>query len=212
MTSGRYSRQAKNYPIWHKESLPFCVNEANLACLKDSPMVSLKAREQLDERSEAAFHTRSVNLCSWVWGVRLCQGHPGRFLTKIQKWKPLSGVRGEISRVDICVSLPLGPPFCRHPGGSVWLTCHGRTQKMRVQNPQVAGFYIILFYIFYFWLRWVFTAVHRLFSTCSERRLLSSCGEGASHPGGFSPCRAWAPWSLGFGSCGSRALERKLSS
>ena len=60
MTSGKYNRQAKNYPIWHKESLPFCVNEANLACLKDSPVVSLKAREQLEERSEATFHTRSV--------------------------------------------------------------------------------------------------------------------------------------------------------
>ena len=59
MTSGRYSRQAKNYPIWHKEHLPFCVNEANLACLKDSPAVSLKAREQL-ETSEATFHTCSV--------------------------------------------------------------------------------------------------------------------------------------------------------
>ena len=121
-------------------------------------------------------------------------------------------MRGEISRVDICVSQPGGLPFCRHPGRSVRLTCHGRTQIMRVQNPQAACSYIILFTFFNFWLCWIFTAVHGLFSACSERRLLSSCGERASHPGGFSLCRAWAPWSLGFGSCGSRPPERRLHS
>ena len=59
MTSGTYSRQAKNNPIWPTENLPFCVNEANLACLQDSPVVLLKAWEQL-ETSVATWHIRSV--------------------------------------------------------------------------------------------------------------------------------------------------------
>ena len=40
-----------------------------------------------------------------------------------------------------------------------------------------------------------------LFSSCGERRLLSSWGARASHCGGFSYCGAWALGLSGFSSC-----------
>ena len=50
-------------------------------------------------------------------------------------------------------------------------------------------------------------------------RVFSSCGAQASHCGGFSCCGAWAlgAWAsvvvaCGLSSCGSQALERRLSS
>ena len=56
------------------------------------------------------------------------------------------------------------------------------------------------------------------FSRCGERGLLC-CGARASHCGGFSCCGAWAlgTWvsvvaARGLSSCGSRALEHRLSS
>ena len=54
--------------------------------------------------------------------------------------------------------------------------------------------------------------LHGLFSSCSKRGLLSSCGTWASHCGGFSCCRSWALGSSGLSSCGSWALEHSLSS
>ena len=60
------------------------------------------------------------------------------------------------------------------------------------------------------------------FSSCGEQGLLFIAVRGllkASHCGGFSCCGAWALGSRasvvvarGFSSCGSRALEHKLSS
>ena len=57
------------------------------------------------------------------------------------------------------------------------------------------------------------------FSSCGERGLLFVFGVQASHCGGFSYCAAWAlgAWASvvvahGLKSCGSRALERRLSS
>ena len=43
------------------------------------------------------------------------------------------------------------------------------------------------------------------------RGLLFNGGERASHGGGFSCCRAWAPGLLGLRSCGSWALEHRLN-
>ena len=43
------------------------------------------------------------------------------------------------------------------------------------------------------------------FSSCGEWELLSSCGAGASHSGGFSCCQARALWSAGSSSCGTQA-------
>ena len=51
----------------------------------------------------------------------------------------------------------------------------------------------------------------KLFSSCGERRLPSSCGTLASHHRGFC-CGAWALGCIGFSSCGSWALEHKLRS
>ena len=66
------------------------------------------------------------------------------------------------------------------------------------------------FLIIYFWLRWVFVAA---------RRLSLSCGAQASRCGGFSCHRAQALGAQasvvvthGLSSCGSWALERRLSS
>ena len=44
-----------------------------------------------------------------------------------------------------------------------------------------------------------------LFSSCSERGPLSSCGAWTSHCGGFSCCRATGSRPAGFRSCGARA-------
>ena len=44
---------------------------------------------------------------------------------------------------------------------------------------------LCIFEIYLFWLCWVFVAVHRLFSSCGKRELLSS-GAQASRGGGFS--------------------------
>ena len=56
------------------------------------------------------------------------------------------------------------------------------------------------------------------FSSCVERGLLFCCGAQASHCGGFSCCGAWALGARtsvvvahGLSSCGSRALECRLS-
>ena len=61
--------------------------------------------------------------------------------------------------------------------------------------------------ILYFWLHWVFVAVCRLFSSCSEQELLSSWGAKASHCGGFSCCRAGT-----LGQADSVVVECMLSS
>ena len=57
------------------------------------------------------------------------------------------------------------------------------------------------------------------FSSCGEQGATPRCGARASHCGGFSYCGAWAlgTWvpvamALGLSSCGSRALEHRLSS
>ena len=51
------------------------------------------------------------------------------------------------------------------------LGCH-RVVIYRGSFKKKKFFKIILFYLFYFWLRWVFVAVQGLFSSCSERGLL----------------------------------------
>ena len=58
--------------------------------------------------------------------------------------------------------------------------------------------------LFLFWLNWVFIASCRLFSSCGEWKLLSSCGVQASHCSDFS-CGAQALGHLGFSSCGAWA-------
>ena len=49
------------------------------------------------------------------------------------------------------------------------------------------------------WLCWVFIAVGAFLSGCDKQGLLSRCGLWASHWGGFSCSRAWAPGHVGFG-------------
>ena len=58
----------------------------------------------------------------------------------------------------------------------------------------------------YFGRCWVFVAVHRAFSSCSEQGLLSGCGARASHCTGFSCRRAGA-----VGVRASGAVVHKLS-
>ena len=52
----------------------------------------------------------------------------------------------------------------------------------------------------------------RLFFSCGEQKLLSSCGVQASHWGIFSCCRAWALGCEGFSGCASWALEYRINS
>ena len=53
--------------------------------------------------------------------------------------------------------------------------------------------------IIYLWLCWVFVAA-QAFSSCGKWGLLSNFGVWASHCGGFSCCRGWAPGDVGFSS------------
>ena len=75
-----------------------------------------------------------------------------------------------------------------------------------------------LFIYFYFWLSWVFVAVHG-FLLLQLAGATLHCAAWASHCGGFSCCKVWALGvrasvvvARGLNSCGSRALERRLSS
>ena len=52
--------------------------------------------------------------------------------------------------------------------------------------------------VWFVWLCWVFSAVRAFLSGCGEQGLLSRCGSWASHWGGFSCSRAWAPGHVGF--------------
>ena len=50
------------------------------------------------------------------------------------------------------------------------------------------------------------------FCSCGKQGLLFTYVSQASHRGGFSCCRAQALGCVGFGSCGSQALEHRFSS
>ena len=54
--------------------------------------------------------------------------------------------------------------------------------------------------------------LHRLFSSCGEWQLLSSCGAQASHCGGFSCCRARVLGHTVYNSFSSQVLEHRLNS
>ena len=69
----------------------------------------------------------------------------------------------------------------------------------------------LLIYLFIFGCAWS-SLLLRLFSSCGEQKLLSSCSTRASHFYGFSCCRAWALGYVGFSSYSSRALKHRLSS
>ena len=72
--------------------------------------------------------------------------------------------------------------------------------------------------LIYFWLRWVLVAARR-FSLVAVRGAPLRCSARVSHCGGFSCCgaralgvRASVVVACRLSSCGSRALERRLSS
>ena len=98
-----------------------------------------------------------------------------------------------------------------------------------LKNLLLLFFRRIYIYInLFIWLHWVFVAARRLSLVGDERRLLFfffffqatlHCGARASHCGDFSCCRARALGAQasvvvarGLSRCGSRALERRLSS
>ena len=67
---------------------------------------------------------------------------------------------------------------------------------------------------FFFWLRWVFVAAHRL-SLVVVSGATPRCSARASHCCGLSCCGAWALGAqasvvaaLGLSSCGTQALQR----
>ena len=77
--------------------------------------------------------------------------------------------------------------------------------------------FLFIYVFIYFWLRWVFVAVHGLSLVAAGATL--RCGVWASHCRGFSCCgaRALGVWASvvvarGLSSCGSWALELRLSS
>ena len=93
------------------------------------------------------------------------------------------------------------------------------TPNPRIHNRIISFFLNInLFILFiYFRLRWVFIATHGLSLVAVSGGFC--CGVRASRCGGFSCCRAWvlgtrasAVGARRLSSCGSRALEHRLSS
>ena len=88
--------------------------------------------------------------------------------------------------------------------------------SQETQTGSVLGFALRIYFIYLFWLCWVFVAVHRFFSSCGKRQLLSSCGVRASRGGGFSCCGAWliGTWASVFAARGFivAAPEHVLSS
>ena len=79
-----------------------------------------------------------------------------------------------------------------------------------------ASFLFIYLFFFQFLVIYLYLAVLGL-SYCTG--FLSSCGVRASHSGGFSCCETWALGprasvfaARGLSSCGSQALEHRLSS
>ena len=74
------------------------------------------------------------------------------------------------------------------------------------------------FIYLFIWLHWVLVAACGL-SLVAARGVTLSCGARVSHRGGFSCCgaRALSTWAsvvvaCGLSSCGSQALEHRLSS
>ena len=71
-------------------------------------------------------------------------------------------------------------------------------------------------FIIYFWLRWVFVAARRLFSSCSEWGLLFIAAHGLLIAAAslVAELSAWASVVVarGLSICDSRALEHRLSS
>ena len=64
----------------------------------------------------------------------------------------------------------------------------------------------------YFSLRWVFIAMHKVFSSGSPQGLLCRCGVRPSHCSGFSCCRAQVVGCLGLSSCCFQVPENRLGS
>ena len=82
--------------------------------------------------------------------------------------------------------------------------------------------FILIFYfcfnLFYFWLRWSLV-LHAGFLQLRRVGATLHCSALASHCSGFSCCEAWVLGvrasvivARGLSSCGSQALERRLSS
>ena len=92
---------------------------------------------------------------------------------------------------------------------------------IKSQQPYFILFIIIFFrFIYLFWLHWVFVAVRGAFSSCSERgllfvalrRLLIAVASLVACRAQALGARASVVVACGLNSCGSRALERSLSS
>ena len=110
-----------------------------------------------------------------------------------------------------------GPPPALETGGlsgSGWLGPARRSKQeetARVERPgRTLPFYLFLKFI-YFWLHWVFVAERGLSLVVVSR------GYSSLRCSGFSLWRLLLLWStgsrrVGFSSCGSRALESRLSS
>ena len=93
----------------------------------------------------------------------------------------------------------------------VWFIIGSFKKKKNYLQKSETLLYFLWFYLFIFGYS-VSSLLFRLFSSCSNCGLLSSCGVQVSHCGSFSCCRVWALGCTDFSSCGSLALEHRLSS
>ena len=113
------------------------------------------------------------------------------------------GLKLKIQKTKIKASGPITSfTYLKNNRILTWTLCHLRKFQGEVFFKKT---------FIYFWMPWVFVALLRLFSSCSERGLPSSCGTVASHCNGFSCCRARTLGPLGFSSYGTWAQQLLLS-
>ena len=128
---------------------------------------------------------------------------------EIQSWQEDS----ESEVAQLCPTL-WDPMDCSLPGSSLHGIFQARTLEWvaisfsNMIPNLVHGIFIYLFIIFgcvvSLWLC-------RLFCSCHEQGLVSSCHAQASHWGSFSCCRAWALGHVVFSCCSIQALGYRLS-
>ena len=107
---------------------------------------------------------------------------------RILEWVAIPFPRGSSQPRDQTQVSPIAGRFF-----IVWATREAQTKYFKCVTPHLILYkplnYYYLKYIFiYFWLCWLFVAVHRFFSTCGDRELKCS----GFLFGGFPCCRAQA--------------------
>ena len=95
---------------------------------------------------------------------------------------------------------------------TILISLYFRTLVCEARKMQMYTFYLFIHFIIIIFGCTGSLLLHRLFCSCEQQGLLSSCSAWVSHCGGFSCCGAWTLGCVGFSSCGSQALEHRFNS